>query len=139
MINMPDTVGYTTPEEYANMFKYIQENTKGFEKVILSCHCHDDLGLAVSNSIAAVQAGVKQIEGCINGIGERAGNAAIEEIAALLATRKDYYKKETGIVLKEIAKTSKLVSRLTGISVPPNKAVVGANAFAHASEFTRTA
>lgn len=133
VINMPDTVGYTTPEEYANMFKYLQENTKGIEKVILSCHCHDDLGLAVSNSIAAVQAGVKQIEGCINGIGERAGNAAIEEIAALLHTRKDYYKKETGIVLKEIAKTSKLVSRLTGISVPPNKAVVGANAFAHAS------
>lgn len=133
VLNMPDTVGYTTPEEYGNMFKYIKENTKGIENVILSCHCHDDLGLAVSNSIAAVQAGVKQVEGCINGIGERAGNAAIEEVAALLSTRKDYYQKETGIVLKEIAKTSKLVSRLTGISVPPNKAVVGSNAFAHAS------
>lgn len=133
VLNMPDTVGYTTPEEYGNMFKYIQENTKGIENVIFSCHCHDDLGLAASNSIAAVQAGVKQVEGCINGIGERAGNAAIEEVAALLATRKDYYQKETGIVLKEIAKTSKLISRLTGISIPPNKAVVGANAFAHAS------
>jgi 2-isopropylmalate synthase len=133
VLNFPDTVGYTTPEEYTKMFQYIQENTKGIEKVILSCHCHDDLGLAASNSIAAIQAGVLQVEGCINGIGERAGNVALEEVAALLETRKDYYQKETGIHLKEIAKTSKLVSRLTGISVPPNKAVVGHNAFAHAS------
>jgi 2-isopropylmalate synthase len=133
VLNFPDTVGYTTPEEYSHLFKYILENTKGIENVILSCHCHDDLGLAASNSIAAIKAGAKQVEGCVNGIGERAGNVALEEVAALLETRKDFYQKETGIVLKEIAKTSKLISRLTGISVPPNKAVIGNNAFTHAS------
>ena len=133
VLNFPDTVGYTTPEEYTKLFQYILQNTKGVEKVRLSCHCHNDLGMAVSNSIAAVQAGALQVEGCINGIGERAGNVALEEVAALLETRKDYYKVETGITLKELAKTSKLVSRLTGIPVPPNKAVVGGNAFAHSS------
>jgi 2-isopropylmalate synthase len=116
-----------------NAFKYILENTKGVEKARLSCHCHDDLGMALSNSIAAIQAGALQIEGCINGIGERAGNVALEEVAALLQTRKDYFKTETGIKLPEIAKTSKLVSRLTGIAIPPNKAVIGGNAFAHSS------
>lgn len=133
VLNFPDTVGYTTPEEYAHLFKYILKNTKGVEKVRLSCHCHDDLGLAASNSIAAIQAGALQVEGCVNGIGERAGNVALEEVAALLETRKDYYQKETGIILKEIAKTSKLISRLTGVSIPRNKAVVGKNAFAHSS------
>lgn len=133
VLNFPDTVGYTTPEEYSHLFEYILEHTKGVDKVRLSCHCHDDLGLAASNSIAAIKAGALQVEGCVNGIGERAGNVALEEVAALLETRKDYYQKETGIVLKEIAKTSKLISRLTGISVPPNKAVIGANAFAHSS------
>ncbi|MGG0719311.1 2-isopropylmalate synthase [Robertmurraya massiliosenegalensis] len=133
VLNFPDTVGYATPEEYADLFQYILEHTKGVEKVRLSCHCHDDLGLAASNSIAAIKAGALQVEGCVNGIGERAGNVALEEVAALLETRKDYYQKETGIVLKEIAKTSKLISRLTGISVPPNKAVIGKNAFAHSS------
>ncbi|TKC19432.1 2-isopropylmalate synthase [Robertmurraya kyonggiensis] len=133
VLNFPDTVGYTTPEEYSELFQYILENTKGVEKVILSCHCHDDLGLAASNSIAAIKAGAMQVEGCVNGIGERAGNVALEEVAALLETRKDYYQKDTGIVLKEIAKTSKLISRLTGVSVPPNKAVIGNNAFTHAS------
>lgn len=133
VINLPDTVGYATPEEYKNMFEYVLQNTKGIEKVRLSCHCHDDLGMALSNSIAAIQAGVLQVEGCINGIGERAGNVALEEVAAILETRKSFYGKETGINLKEIAKTSKTISRLTGISVPPNKAVVGANAFAHSS------
>lgn len=133
VLNFPDTVGYTTPEEYTHLFQYVHANTKGIENVILSCHCHDDLGMALSNSIAAISAGVQQVEGCINGIGERAGNVALEEVAALLATRKDYYQKETGIVLKEIANTSRLVSRLTGISIPRNKAVVGLNAFAHSS------
>ncbi|WP_077213447.1 2-isopropylmalate synthase [Bacillus dakarensis] len=133
VINLPDTVGYTTPEEYIKMFTYVREHAKGAENVRFSCHCHDDLGMAVSNSIAAVQAGVTQVEGCVNGIGERAGNVALEEVAALLETRKDYYQKETGINLKEIAKTSKLISRITGISIPPNKAVVGHNAFAHSS------
>ncbi len=133
VLNLPDTVGYTTPEEYTKLFQYVQQNTKGIEKVRLSCHCHDDLGMALTNSIAAVQAGVLQVEGCINGVGERAGNVALEEVAALLATRKDYYQIETGIHLKEIAKTSKLISRLTGIAIPPNKAVIGGNAFAHSS------
>ncbi|PAE22576.1 2-isopropylmalate synthase [Bacillus sp. 7504-2] len=133
VLNFPDTVGYTTPEEYAQLFQYILEHTKGVENVRLSCHCHDDLGLATSNSIAAIKAGALQVEGCVNGIGERAGNVALEEVAALLETRKDYYQKETGINLTEIAKTSKLISRLTGVSVPPNKAVIGNNAFAHSS------
>ena len=133
VLNLPDTVGYTTPEEYTKLFQYVRENTKGIENVRLSCHCHDDLGMALSNSIAAVQAGALQVEGCINGIGERAGNVALEEVAALLATRKDFFQIETGIQLKEIAKTSKLISRLTGIAIPPNKAVIGGNAFAHSS------
>ncbi len=133
VLNFPDTVGYTTPEEYSKLFKYVMENTKGIEKARLSCHCHDDLGMALSNSIAAIQAGALQVEGCINGIGERAGNVALEEVAALLETRKDYFKTETGIKLTEIAKTSKLISRLTGIAIPPNKAVIGGNAFAHSS------
>jgi 2-isopropylmalate synthase len=133
VLNLPDTVGYTTPEEYSNLFKYLLENTKGIENVRLSCHCHDDLGMALSNSIAAIQAGALQVEGCVNGIGERAGNVSLEEVAALLEVRKPYYQKETGINLKEIAKTSKLVSRLTGIAIPPNKAVIGGNAFAHSS------
>lgn len=133
VLNFPDTVGYTTPEEYTGLFQYIIDHTPGISKVQLSCHCHDDLGLALSNSIAAVQAGALQVEGCVNGIGERAGNVALEEVAALLATRKDYYQRETGIKLKEVAKTSKLVSRLTGIAIPPNKAVIGGNAFSHSS------
>jgi 2-isopropylmalate synthase len=133
VLNLPDTVGYTTPEEYSNLFQYVMANTKGVETVRLSCHCHDDLGMALSNSIAAIQAGALQVEGCVNGIGERAGNVALEEVAALLETRKGHYQKETGINLKEIAKTSKLVSRLTGIAIPPNKAVIGGNAFAHSS------
>ena len=133
VLNFPDTVGYTTPEEYTELFQYVSANTKGIDRVIMSCHCHDDLGLALSNSIAAIQAGVLQVEGCVNGIGERAGNVALEEVAALLATREDKYQKKTNIVLNEIAATSTTISRLTGISVPPNKAVVGGNAFAHSS------
>jgi len=133
VLNFPDTVGYTTPEEYIKLFQYIKTNTPGIEKVRLSCHCHDDLGLALINSIASIGAGVTQVEGCINGIGERAGNVALEEVAALLETRKDYYGKETGINLKEIARTSKLVSRLTGVAIPPNKAVIGGNAYSHSS------
>ncbi|MBD3109203.1 2-isopropylmalate synthase [Bacillus sp. AGMB 02131] len=133
VLNFPDTVGYTTPTEYIKLFEYVKANTPGIEKVRLSCHCHDDLGLALINSISSIGAGVTQVEGCINGIGERAGNVALEEVAALLETRKDYYGKETGINLVEIARTSKLVSRLTGIAIPPNKAVVGGNAYSHSS------
>ncbi|CAM3975206.1 2-isopropylmalate synthase [Alkalicoccus chagannorensis] len=133
VINLPDTVGYTTPQEYGRMFKYIKENVPNIEKADLSAHCHDDLGMALANSIAAVENGATQIEGTINGIGERAGNAALEELAVALKIREDVYEGRTGLVLKEIKRTSDLVSKLTGMHVPRNKAVVGQNAFAHES------
>lgn len=133
VVNIPDTVGYMTPAQYGNIFRELQKNVRGIEKIKLSCHCHDDLGMAVANSLAAIEAGVVQVEGTINGIGERAGNAAIEEIALALETRKDYYQAVTNLKLTEIARTSQLVSRLTGMMVPANKAIVGANAFAHQS------
>jgi len=133
VINLPDTVGYTTPEEYGRMFRYIRENVPNIHKAALSCHCHDDLGMAVANSLAAIENGVTQVEGTINGIGERAGNASLEEIAVALNIRKDKYPYTTNLVLKEIKRTSDLVSRFTGMMVPPNKAVVGKNAFAHES------
>jgi 2-isopropylmalate synthase len=133
IINIPDTVGYTTPTEYANIFTQLLNNVRGIENVKLSCHCHDDLGMAVANTLAAIQAGVTQVEGTINGIGERAGNVALEEVALALDTRKDFYQATTNLKLEEIARTSKLVSRLTGMFVPANKAVVGANAFVHES------
>jgi 2-isopropylmalate synthase len=132
-INLPDTVGYMTPKEYGNIFREMMLRVPGIEKVRLSCHCHDDLGMAVANSLAAIEAGATQVEGTINGIGERAGNAALEEVALALETRKDYYQATTRLNLKEIARTSQLVSRLTGMIVPGNKAIVGANAFAHES------
>ncbi|RXT04752.1 2-isopropylmalate synthase [Ammoniphilus sp. CFH 90114] len=133
IINIPDTVGYMTPEGYGNIFRQLRANVQGIEDVKLSCHCHDDLGMAVANSMAAIEAGATQVEGTINGIGERAGNAAIEEVALALETRKDFYQATTDLRLVEIARTSKLVSRLTGMIVPANKAIVGANAFAHES------
>ncbi|WP_223589478.1 2-isopropylmalate synthase [Neobacillus bataviensis] len=133
VINLPDTVGYTTPEEYGRMFRYVRENVPNIHKAALSCHCHDDLGMAVANSLAAIENGVTQVEGTINGIGERAGNASLEEIAVALNIRKDKYPFTTNLVLKEIKRTSDLVSRFTGMKVPPNKAVVGKNAFAHES------
>jgi 2-isopropylmalate synthase len=133
VINLPDTVGYTTPEEYGRMFRYIRENVPNIHKASLSCHCHDDLGMAVANSLAAIENGVTQVEGTINGIGERAGNASLEEIAVALNIRKDKYPYTTNLILKEIKRTSDLVSRFTGMLVPPNKAVVGKNAFAHES------
>ncbi|WCN38456.1 2-isopropylmalate synthase [Aneurinibacillus uraniidurans] len=133
IVNIPDTVGYTTPEEYGNIFKQLSTNIRGIENIKLSSHCHDDLGMAVANTIAAIENGATQIEGTINGIGERAGNAAIEEVALALDTRRDFYQATTNLKLEEIARTSKLVSRLTGMIVPGNKAVVGANAFAHES------
>jgi 2-isopropylmalate synthase len=133
VINLPDTVGYTTPEEYGRMFRYIRDNVPNIHKAALSCHCHDDLGMAVANSLAAIENGVTQVEGTINGIGERAGNAALEEIGVALNIRKDKYPYTTNLVLKEIKRTSDLVSRFTGMIVPPNKAVVGKNAFAHES------
>ncbi|WP_019421637.1 2-isopropylmalate synthase [Paenibacillus sp. OSY-SE] len=133
VVNIPDTVGYLTPYEYGNIFKTLKENVSGIEKIQLSAHCHDDLGMATANALAAVLNGADQIEGTINGIGERAGNTALEEVAMALETRADFYQAKTSFVLSEIARTSRLVSKLTGMAVPGNKAIVGANAFAHES------
>ena len=132
-INIPDTVGFTTPEEYGAIFKYLIENVKTDRQIIYSPHCHDDLGMAVANSLAAVKNGAGRVQGTINGIGERAGNAALEEIAVALNIRQDYYQAETCIVLNETINTSEMVSRFSGIPVPKNKAVVGGNAFSHES------
>jgi 2-isopropylmalate synthase len=133
VINLPDTVGYTTPKEYGDMFKYIREKVPNIDQVTLSCHCHNDLGMAVANSIAAVENGATQIEGTINGIGERAGNAALEEIAVALNIRSDFYSFQTNLNLKEVKRTSDMVAKLTGMYIQANKAVVGRNAFAHES------
>ncbi|SET04847.1 2-isopropylmalate synthase [Salinibacillus kushneri] len=133
VINLPDTVGYTTPEEYGRMFRYVREHVPNIDRVSLSAHCHDDLGMAVANSIAAIENGATQIEGTINGIGERAGNASLEEIAVALKIRNDHYQHSTNLVLNEIKRTSDLISKFTGMMVPGNKAVVGRNAFAHES------
>src|SRR5690625_1018135 len=133
VINLPDTVGYGTPEEYGAMFKFVKENVPNIDQAILSCHCHNDLGLAVANSIAAVKNGAKQIEGTINGIGERAGNVSLEELAVTFHIRNDEYPYETNLKLNEIKRTSDLVSKLTGMQIQANKAVVGKNAFAHES------
>src|SRR5215210_1064896 len=133
VVNIPDTVGYTTPGEYAAYFEALYRLVPGLADVEVSVHCHDDLGLAVSNSYAGVLAGARQVECAVNGIGERAGNCSLEEIVMLLRTRRDVHGLDTGIDTRELARTSRLVSRLTGYSVPPNKAVVGRNAFAHES------
>jgi 2-isopropylmalate synthase len=131
ILNLPDTVGYAVPAEYGEMFLKVREYLGDPENVMLSAHCHDDLGLAVANSLAAVRAGVRQIECTVNGIGERAGNAALEEIAVALAVRKDSFGVATKLKLDELYKSSRLLAEITGAHVAPNKAVVGANAFAH--------
>ena len=131
ILNVPDTVGYATPEEYGGIFRALRAKVTGRPGVVWSAHCHNDLGLAVANSLAAVEAGARQVECTINGIGERAGNAALEEIAVALAVRPDRYDTGTRLKLNELYATSRLLSEITGVSVPPNKAVVGANAFAH--------
>jgi len=133
VINLPDTVGYATPQTYGNLFKFIKETVPNIGQVRLSCHCHNDLGMAVANSIAAVENGATQVEGTINGIGERAGNVALEEVAVALKIRSDVYPYKTGLNLKETKRTSDLVAKLTGMHVQPNKAVIGRNAFAHES------
>jgi 2-isopropylmalate synthase len=130
-INVPDTVGYTMPDEYAAMWRRLYELVPDLREVTTSVHCHNDLGLAVANSFAGVMAGARQVEGAINGIGERAGNASVEEIVMLLHTRESSVGVWTGVNTREIARTSRLVSRLTGYPVQPNKAIVGRNAFAH--------
>ena len=132
-VNIPDTVGYTVPEEFAEFINDIKRNVKNIDKARISVHCHNDLGLAVANSLAAVRAGARQIETCINGIGERAGNASLEEVAMAIKTRRDFFDLETNIRTQELYRTSRLVSDLTGMSVQPNKAIVGANSFRHQS------
>ena len=133
VVNIPDTVGYTTPEEYADYFRRLYELVPALRGVELSVHCHDDLGLAVANSYAGVLAGARQVECAVNGIGERAGNCSLEEIAMLVKVREDAHGLTTGINTREIARTSRMVSRLTGYAIQPNKAIVGRNAFAHES------
>ena len=132
-INIADTVGFITPVEFGRLITSIKEKVPNSHKAIISVHCHNDLGMAVANSLSAVQAGARQVECTINGIGERAGNAALEEIVMATKTRADVYQVETGVDSSQIYKTSRLVSNLTGMLVQPNKAVVGANAFAHES------
>ncbi|MBI3952879.1 MAG: 2-isopropylmalate synthase [Chloroflexi bacterium] len=132
-INVPDTVGYTTPDEFYDLIRYCFEHVSGIEKVTVSVHCHNDLGLAVPNSLAAIRAGARQVECTINGIGERAGNASLEEIVMTLRTRHDLYGVETGIDTTKLYPTSRLVSDITGLVVQPNKAIVGGNAFRHES------
>jgi len=132
-INVPDTVGYALPTEFAALIDELHAKTPGLADVILSVHCHNDLGLAVANSLAAVERGASQVEVAVNGLGERAGNAALEEVAMALATRRDVLRRPCAIVTKEIARTSRMVSNLTGYEIQPNKAVVGSNAFAHES------
>jgi 2-isopropylmalate synthase len=131
VLNLPDTVGYAVPEEYGAMFTKVRESLGDPEGITLSAHCHDDLGLAVANSLAAVRAGVRQIECTINGIGERAGNASLEEVVVALAVRKENFGVTTGIRLDQLFPASRLLTEITGAQVAPNKAVVGANAFAH--------
>lgn len=131
VLNVPDTVGYALPLEYSELISYLMDNVRGIEDVIVSVHCHNDLGLAVANSILSLNCGVRQIECSINGIGERAGNAALEEVALIIDTRKKDLNFYTDINIKEIAKTSSLVASLTGYLIAPNKAIIGKNAFAH--------
>lgn len=132
-INLPDTVGYNLPDQFAHMVKTVMEKTPNSDKAIFAVHCHDDLGLSVANSLAAVQAGARQVECTINGLGERAGNASLEEIVMAVKTRGDLFDVETHIDTTQIMNCSRLVSSITGFQVQPNKAIVGANAFAHES------
>jgi 2-isopropylmalate synthase len=132
-INIPDTVGYTTPEEYAAIFRLVKARVPGIDDIILSAHCHNDLGMAVANSLAGIEGGARQVECTINGIGERAGNAALEEIAAALMVRRDRFPYTNNIVLSQLYPTSQMLAECIAFGCSPNKAVVGANAFAHES------
>ena len=132
-VNIPDTVGYSTPQEFGSLIQGILNNVPNIEKAVVSVHCHDDLGLAVANSLEAIRVGARQVECTINGIGERAGNASMEEIVMALKTRRDFFELTTNIDTTQIYRTSRLVSELTGFPVQPNKAIVGANAFRHQS------
>lgn len=133
-VNIPDTVGFAVPEQYASLIEYLRSHVRNIDDAVISVHCHDDLGLAVANSLAAVRAGARQVEGTFNGIGERAGNCALEEVVMALKTRADFYGGlNTGIVTREILKTSRIISRMSGLHVARSKAIVGENAFAHSS------
>src|SRR6202171_3541560 len=133
VVNIPDTTGYTVPEQYGCLIRSSRERVPNINRATISVHCHDDLGMAVANTLAGLLAGARQVEGTINGIGERAGNAALEEVIMALRTRGDYFGLHTDVDAREFHRTSRLVSDLLGIQVPPNKAVVGANAFSHSS------
>jgi len=130
-VNIPDTVGYTIPSEFSDLIMTIRQRVKGIENVTISAHCHNDLGMAVANALAAVAAGARQVECTINGIGERAGNASLEEIVMAIRTRQDRYPYETGVVGEQIFAASQMLSEITGVAVQPNKAIIGRNAFAH--------
>jgi len=130
-VNIPDTVGYTTPDEFGRLIQAIRQRVRGTENVVISAHCHNDLGLAVANTLAAVAAGARQVECSVNGIGERAGNASLEEIVMALRVRRDQYAFETGIVAEQLYPTSQMLSEITHVPVQPNKAIIGRNAFAH--------
>ncbi|MBQ7196864.1 MAG: 2-isopropylmalate synthase [Synergistaceae bacterium] len=130
-INVPDTVGYSTPQEMGELIAYLREHVEGIDGVDISVHCHNDLGMGVANSLACVKAGATQVECTVNGIGERAGNASLEEIAMALRTRRDFYDADTNINTREIYKSSRLLSNITGVPIAPTKPIVGANAFAH--------
>jgi 2-isopropylmalate synthase len=132
-INIPDTVGYTMPDQFSELIRNLMTRIPNSDKAVWSVHCHNDLGVAVANSLAAIAAGVRQIECTVNGLGERAGNASLEEIVMAVRTRQDFFKCDTGIDATQIVPASKLVSAVTGFPVQPNKAIVGANAFAHES------
>jgi 2-isopropylmalate synthase len=133
VINIPDTVGYATPWEYGDLIAYVIENVKNVHKAVVSIHCHNDLGMATANSLAGIKAGAGQLEGTINGIGERAGNTSLEEVIMAIYTQKGLYNVDLGIRTREIAATSRMVSRITGVPIPQHKAIVGSNAFMHAS------
>lgn len=133
VVNIPDTVGYATPWEYGEMVTYVREHVPNIDRAVLSIHCHNDLGMATANSLAGIMAGAGQVEGTINGIGERAGNTSLEEVIMAIYTQRSRYGIETGVHTREISATSRLVSRITGVPVPAHKAIVGSNAFMHAS------
>jgi len=133
VINIPDTVGYATPWEYGELITWLMDNVEGMDKVIVSVHCHNDLGMATANSLAGIKAGASQVEGTINGIGERAGNTALEEVIMSIYTQPSRFGIKITVNYKEIARTSRLVSKITGVQVPAHKAIVGENAFMHAS------
>jgi 2-isopropylmalate synthase len=133
VVNIPDTTGYTVPEQYGALIRGIRSKVPNIDRATISVHTHDDLGLAVANALAGIQNGARQVEGTINGIGERAGNASLEEIVMAIRTRADYFPVHTGIEAREFYRTSSLVAEMLGIPVPPNKAIVGSNAFSHSS------